>query len=177
MVSAAMSAVGIVCPEFGLVMEEPAGELPMGAPLCATTRQYDDLTMALGGDPSCVRIARDHTAEVMAAWRLSGHIPNATLVVSELVTNALCHALPAVDTVIGDPILLRLVRRRQDVLCLVGDPSDRPPLLSDAGFPAETGRGLHLVAAYSRHWDWTRRRHRPGKWVWALLQHPADARR
>ena len=177
MVSAAMSATGIICPDFGLVMEKPSGELSSGAPLRATMRRDDDLTMALDGTPSCVKIARDHTAAVMAVWGLSGHVPNATLVVSELVTNALCHALPATGPVTGQPILLRLVRRRQDVLCLVADPSGRPPVMGDADFAAETGRGLHLVTAYSRHWDWTRRRHRPGKWVWALLPRPVDASR
>jgi hypothetical protein len=75
------------------------------------------------------------------------------------------------------PVLLRLVRRRQSVMCLVADPSDRPPVLAEADFAAETGRGLYLVDAHSRRWDWAPRRDRPGKWVWALLPPPADASR
>jgi hypothetical protein len=69
------------------------------------------------------------------------------------------------------------VRRGQDLLCLVADASDRPPALTEAEFDAETGRGLQLVAAHSRRWDWTHRRRRPGKWVWALLSPTIDASR
>jgi two-component sensor histidine kinase len=107
---------------------------------------------------------------------MNGLVSAATLVVSELVTNAQRHAPPA-DATVDGPILLRLVRRGQDVMCLVADASDRPPVLVEADFVAETGRGLHLVAAYSRRWDWARRRHRPGKWVWALLSPPIDSPR
>jgi hypothetical protein len=74
-------------------------------------------------------------------------------------------------------ILLRLVRRGQDLLRLVADASDRPPRLAEADFAAETGRGLHLVATHSHRWGWVHRRHRPGKWVWALLPPPIDASR
>lgn len=173
MLSTSVTATGIVCPGFGLVKDQPIHEIGSDAALCATIQRHADLTMTLGESPICVKIARDQTAGVMAAWRLTGHTSSATLVVSELVTNALRHALPAAGST-RTPVLLRLVRRRQEVMCLVADPSDRPPVLTEADFAAETGRGLQLVAAHSRYWSWTRRPHQPGKWVWALLQPAID---
>jgi len=168
MTGVSVTTIGIICPGFGVVSDEAPDENALATPL----RRAADLTMEIGGDPSCVKAGRDHTAAVLAAWELNGLISAATLVVSELVTNAQRHASPA-----DRPILLRLVRRGQNVMCLVADASDRPPALVEADFVAETGRGLHLVAAYSRRWDWARRRHRPGKWVWALLSPPIDAPR
>jgi anti-sigma regulatory factor (Ser/Thr protein kinase) len=185
MTGSSVTTAGIVCPGFGVVSDEPPdddaskahvrAEDEFEAHLSATVDRRD-LTMELEGDPACVKAVRHHTAAVLAAWGLNGHIPDATLVVSELVTNAVCHAAPA-DIKPGRPILLRLVRHGQDLLCLVADASDRPPVLAEADFVAETGRGLHLVAAHSRRWDWAHRRHRPGKWVWALLPPPIDAPR
>ncbi|WP_329236096.1 ATP-binding protein [Actinoallomurus sp. NBC_01490] len=177
MVGTPVTRAEIVCPEFGLIMDHPDGEDDPGISLHIKTRPGDDLTIALGDDLTWVKFARDRTAAVMSAWGLGGHIPAATLVVSELVTNALRHALPSVEVRPHPPVLLRLVRRRRSVVCLVADPSDRPPVLAEADFAAETGRGLYLVAAHSRRWDWAPRRDRPGKWVWALLPPPADASR
>jgi anti-sigma regulatory factor (Ser/Thr protein kinase) len=185
MTGTSVTTAGIVCPGFGVVSDEPPDDDALKAHVrvqdqlaahLRATVDWRDLTMELEGDPACVKAVRQHTAAVLAAWGLNGHIPDATLVVSELVTNALCHAAPA-DTTPGRPILLRLVRRGQDLLCLVADASDRPPVLAEADFAAETGRGLHLVAAHSRRWDWVHRRHRPGKWVWALLSPPIDTSR
>jgi hypothetical protein len=167
----------IVCPEFGLIMDHPDDEDEPDISPYMTIGQYDDLTIALGEDLTWVKIARDRTAAVMSAWGLGGHVPAATLVVSELVTNALRHALPSVEVRPHPPVLLRLMRRGRSVMCLVADPCDHPPVLAEADFAAETGRGLYLVAAHSRRWDWAPRRDRPGKWVWALLPPPADASR
>jgi hypothetical protein len=135
----AMDAAGTGSPRcrrggFGLVSDEPPGEDASGAP--PAVHRCDDLTMGLGTDPACVKAARDHTAAVLAAWGLNGHIPNATLVVSELVANVL---------------------RGHDVMCLVADVSDRSPVLTETDCAAETGRGLHLVAAHSLRWDWAQR--------------------
>jgi anti-sigma regulatory factor (Ser/Thr protein kinase) len=165
MTGTSVTTAGIVCPGFGVVRDEPPDdhaskahvhvEDELKAHLRATI-DGRDLTMELEADPACVRAVRHHTAAVLAAWGLNGHIPDATLVVSELVTNALCHAAPA-DTAPGRPILLRLVRRGQDLLCLVADASDRPPALAEAdrrnrAWPAAGGRpqppvGLDAPAA------------------------------
>jgi two-component sensor histidine kinase len=180
MTATSVTTAGIVCPGFGVVSDEPFDEDALAAHVhveeelaahIRATIDWRDLTMELEEDPACVKAIRHHTAAVLSAWGLNDHVPAATLVVSELVTNALCHAAPA-DTAPARPLLLRLVRRGQDLLCLVADASDLPPVPAEADYAAETGRGLHLVAAHSRRWDWAHRRHRPGKWVWALLSPP-----
>ncbi|MFB9837133.1 ATP-binding protein [Actinoallomurus acaciae] len=173
MVGTPVTRAGIVCPDFGLITDQPDSEDDPDIAI----HSRDDLTIALGDDLTWVKYARDHTAAVMGAWELAGQVPTATLVVSELVTNALRHALPYAGARPCRPVLLRLVCRRRSVMCLVADPSDRPPVLTEPDFAAETGRGLYLVAAHSRRWDWAPRRDLPGKWVWALLPPPADASR
>jgi anti-sigma regulatory factor (Ser/Thr protein kinase) len=169
-------ASAIACPGFGQVGDETYSEDAFLALRSGTARRRDDLMTELHPAPICVKTARDRTADILAAWGLEGCVADATLVVSELVTNALHHAAPA-DPSVEWAILLRLVRRGRHAMCLVADPSDRPPILTEADFAAETGRGLHLVTAYTRRWDWALRRQRPGKWVWALLLPPRQAPR
>jgi anti-sigma regulatory factor (Ser/Thr protein kinase) len=171
-----VSASGIVCPGFTPVSDQTSGEDALSALRSGAVHRRDDLTMGLEPAPASIKIARDRTADILAAWELDGQIADATLVVSELVTNALRHAAPA-DARIEWTILLRLVRHGRQVMCLVADPSDRPPMLTEVDLAGESGRGLQLVAACSRRWDWVRRRRRPGKWVWALLLPPEDAAR
>jgi anti-sigma regulatory factor (Ser/Thr protein kinase) len=103
------------------------------------------------------------------------------LVVSELVTNALRHALPANAPRLADqngPVRLHLMRWTERLVCAVRDPSHDSPVARDSDdFSAESGRGLFLVDSFSDSWGW-----HPlagtlgGKVVWALfrLQQTAD---
>ena len=97
------------------------------------------------------------------------------LIVSELVTNALRHALPA-DQPRGrhDPaVRLHLMRWTSRLVCAVRDPSHDSPVARDSDdFSAECGRGLFLVDSFSDSWGW-----HPlagaalsGKVVWALFR-------
>ncbi|WP_067178230.1 ATP-binding protein [Microtetraspora niveoalba] len=143
-------------PAFG-----PDSPGPAAAPLA---------TCALHGDTASASAARDFTAHTLGGWGLAGLIDDAQLVVSELVTNALRHALAAGPEA---PIQLRLLSQGLHVLCAVRDPSEAAPLPGPPGDDfAETGRGLHLVEAVSLTWGWILIRG-SGKIVWALLDHPA----
>ena len=51
-------------------------------------------TRALGADPGSVRTARDFTVATLHRWGMAERSPDMAIVVSELMTNALRHALP-----------------------------------------------------------------------------------
>jgi anti-sigma regulatory factor (Ser/Thr protein kinase) len=85
------------------------------------------------------------------------------LVVSELVTNAVRHA--------GEPTRLRLLHRASHVVCAVFDPEEQPPVVTDADYFAESGRGLRLVESLSCSWGW-RLIEGHGKLVWAAFTTP-----
>ena len=92
------------------------------------------------------------------------------IVVSELVTNALRHALGASgDTRLRRPIRLGLLQPGPCVLCAVADPSKAAPTLRTPGSLAETGRGLHIICALSDQWGYTTPDD-AGKVVWALFR-------
>ena len=65
-------------------------------------------------------------------------------------------------------IQLGLAQPGPCLLCAVGDPSRKPPVLKYPGALAETGRGLHLVGAFSDNWGYTALGDL-GKAVWAIF--------
>ncbi|GIH71134.1 ATP-binding protein [Sphaerimonospora thailandensis] len=117
-------------------------------------------------------LAREFTARTLRGWGVLRLVPDAQVVVSELVTNALRHA-PHCQDPCGPPILLRLVNHvdstgRFHTGCGVSDASERVPALTrEPDLSAETGRGLHLVDALSIAWGWILTG--SGKIVWALF--------
>ncbi|GGJ41647.1 ATP-binding protein [Streptomyces brasiliensis] len=131
---------------------EPARPLPRRRPpgptapddgqslLRARTRRLDPqnvATLRLPHENAAVGVARSWTRDQLTRWRLDHLDFNTTLVVSELVTNAIRYAT--------GPMRLRLVRDRR-LTCEVYDtssaaPHPRHPTISDQG-----GRGLRIVA-------------------------------
>jgi len=65
-------------------------------------------------------------------------------------------------------IQLGLAQPGPCLLCAVGDPSRKPPVLKYPGALDETGRGLHLVGAFSDNWGYTALGDL-GKAVWAIF--------
>lgn len=100
--------------------------------------------MLLTGEPDSVPYARRWIAEALAGTALETLTPDAELVVSELVTNALLHA--------GPPVSLRVRVDGATVRIEVADGSRLAPLRGLARADAMTGRGLSLVAALARDW-------------------------
>ena len=91
------------------------------------------------------------------------------IVVSEMVTNALRHALPGPgDTGPRRPVRLGLLQQGPWVLCAVADPGKTAPVPRTPGSLAEAGRGLQMICAFSDLWGYTTPGD-AGKVVWAMF--------
>jgi anti-sigma regulatory factor (Ser/Thr protein kinase) len=119
------------------------------------------LRLALPNDVPAVRLARQATRDALTAWQLRHLEDTAVLLVSELVTNAVRHA---VDTgAIGLELTIAGTRLRMEVQD--GDPNWRQTCV-----PAdcdESGFGFLLIDTLAGRWGV--RRISAGKAVWAEL--------
>ena len=107
------------------------------------------------------RLGREFVRAALDDWGLEPLTDTATLLVSEVVTNAVRYA--------ERPVTLRLLRT--DVLrCEVGDDSPQLPRQRRARDTDEGGRGLFLVNRMARRWGATRLS--SGKVVWFELALP-----
>jgi anti-sigma regulatory factor (Ser/Thr protein kinase) len=117
------------------------------------------------------RAARDFTERTLGDWELPDPADDVTLVVSELVTNAVRYGLdglpPAAQLC---PVQLALFGHPRRLVVVVTDPSDHIPRAAEpcADRFGENGRGLLVVQALSSAWGWA-----PlpsgGKAVWAAF--------
>jgi anti-sigma regulatory factor (Ser/Thr protein kinase) len=108
-------------------------------------------------DSSVVGRARELTRDQLDAWGMSELDFSTGLVVSELVTNAVRYGGQG-------PVCLRLLRD-DSLICEVSDRSNTSPRLRRAATTEEGGRGLFLVAQFTKSWG---ARYTPqGKTVWA----------
>jgi anti-sigma regulatory factor (Ser/Thr protein kinase) len=126
-------------------------------------------TCALSGHASSVRTARDFTFATLRRWCTAHSSQDITVVVSELVTNALRHALPEPGAT-GPPgqVQLGLLEYGPWLLCAVADPGRATPVPRPSGSLAETGRGLQMICALSDLWGYTDPSD-AGKIVWAMF--------
>jgi len=126
-------------------------------------------TRTLGADAGSVRAAREFTLATLHRWGTADRSQDVAIVVSELLTNALRHALPGTDDARPRrPIRLGLVQPGPFVLCAVADPSQAAPVPQPRGSLAESGRGLHIIRALSDQWGYTAPSD-TGKVVWAMF--------
>ncbi|NUS14884.1 MAG: SpoIIE family protein phosphatase, partial [Streptomyces sp.] len=165
-----------------MLCESIGGRLPPGPP-----RQDDAalMSLALGRVPAD-RVAvwdlpwapetagrgRSLAAERIAAWDLGGDVGDtATLVVSELIGNAVRHAVGIGTSVADDTaglLRLRLLHLADgEVTCEVYDGSQATPRVRHPLLDDEFGRGLQLVAVIARRWG--TRYTEGGKCIWATV--------
>lgn len=135
---------------------------------------------ALSGSAHTVAEARRFTRATLKGWQVCpGVTEDATVVVSELVSNALRYGIGAREE--GDatpdafgasgrvhPAWLALTRQESAVLCAVSDAGTSTPVVAPRDPLAESGRGLLIVDRLSDAWGWTPP-DRSGKTVWATL--------
>ena len=126
-------------------------------------------TRALDAEAASVHAARDFTLATLRLWGTPHSSQDIAIVVSELVTNALRHALSgAGDTGLRGPVRLGLLQHGRWLLCAVADPGNAAPVPRTPGVLAETGRGLQMVCALSDQWGYTTPSDE-GKVVWAMF--------
>jgi anti-sigma regulatory factor (Ser/Thr protein kinase) len=107
---------------------------------------------------------------VLHEWRLGHAAEDASILVSELLTNSVkasCHQ--------GTPVRLRLLADRRQLIIEAWDRNPRPPQQRQADYADESGRGLNVVAAIAVRWGY----YRSGQWkaVWAeMLTHASLSR-
>lgn len=115
-------------------------------------------TLHTSGTPTCTALAREFTCTHLLAHGLRHLVDDVSLVVSELVTNAVTHA--------QTPLTVVLRREGGAVTLTVTDLSPVIPCMVASDGMALGGRGLVIVDALSRGWGVT-----PGsngtKTVWA----------
>ncbi|SHK71949.1 SpoIIE family protein phosphatase [Actinacidiphila paucisporea] len=121
--------------------------------------------------PESAGRGRDLAAASLAGWGLAGLTDTVALVVSELIGNAVRHAV-GIGTDVGDGeaglLRLRLLHHRDGaVTCEVYDGSQATPRVRHPLLDDEFGRGLQLVAVTARRWG-TRYTER-GKCIWATI--------
>lgn len=111
--------------------------------------------------PKSASAARAYIRRRLTELGLAKLVDDGMLIAVELVTNAAREAPHG-------PIVLSLRLSAGRPTIEVRDCSPVLPVVKDADFVAETGRGLHIVGALAAELGW--RRIGRGKVVWAILR-------
>jgi anti-sigma regulatory factor (Ser/Thr protein kinase) len=128
--------------------------------------------LELGPFPEAPSRARRHTKDVLGTWGAPrALVPDAEMLCSELVTNALRASLSLTPPL---PFGLRLLANAQRLVieawdCHPADPVRRSA--ADQEDEAESGRGLAIVEGLANRWG-SRRLSENVKTVWAELLWP-----
>jgi anti-sigma regulatory factor (Ser/Thr protein kinase) len=123
------------------------------------------LTLRLSPEPASATRARDVTRSHLAPICPDGVVESAALVVTELVSNVVVHALTDMLLVVD------VVPGRVDLR--VQDSSPQQPRLQQTNLDAVGGRGLAIVDELATTWGVEHQRGM--KVVWAELDYPVPA--
>jgi CheY-like chemotaxis protein/anti-sigma regulatory factor (Ser/Thr protein kinase) len=131
------------------------------AELAEVMAALDDLLVEastrLTGDPRSVSAARRFVASSLEPWQTGTLVETVTLLVSEVVTNAIVHG----GSDVGVVVQLTQHAARVEVT----DHGNVPPALRSPDPDEESGRGLRLVESLARTWG-VRQLPGDGKTVW-----------
>lgn len=133
-------------------------------PICSAVQHSRRISLPCG--PTSAAQARRLVQGAIRDWDVPVDPPTATLLTSELVTNAIRHGK-------GTVIMLAINCDRGQFRVDVHDASRSEPAQEEACAYAETGRGLMLMAHLSTDWG-----HYPtpnGKAVYFTLTYPVDS--
>lgn len=126
-----------------------------------------EASLELDPEPLSAPSARRFLRSALREWGLDEIEDVATLLATELVTNAVLHARTPVRV---------LVRRRDRVLRVeVSDSSPAVPAPRRYSAESGTGRGLVLVAELANRWGTEHRPEAAGKTVWFELHLDAQS--
>jgi DNA-binding NarL/FixJ family response regulator len=127
------------------------------------SRVLEEASARLAGETTSPREARRFVAERLGEWSLEDLADTVTLLVSELVTNAVVHADSEPQVVVRlTPEVVRVE---------VSDRSRDEPERRGGGAEDESGRGLLMVETLARRWG-IRRHPAGGKTVWFEVARP-----
>ncbi|MGW7386800.1 ATP-binding protein [Streptomyces sp. NPDC054794] len=135
---------------------------PLDAPRARATAW--DASWPLRRDLTSVRQARRLVTAQLADWGVRDLVDTAELLVSEVVTNALCHT--------SGSVRLNLQLRGDRLLCEVEDTRDAAPVRHVVDPEAEGGRGTELLDLLAEAWGTTRTA--TGKTIWFRLRTEAS---
>lgn len=113
-------------------------------------------TLVVAAVPRAVCWAREHVASALSGWDLESDVVQmAKLLTSELVTNAVIASAGGASAVApgGRRVAVRLDLPDSTLRISVWDGDASPPVLVSAEPDSESGRGLQLVAALAKQWD------------------------
>jgi anti-sigma regulatory factor (Ser/Thr protein kinase) len=102
--------------------------------------------------PPAAKLARGFVRRTLRTWSLDRLVPDAELVVSELVSNAVKATVTAGPASVP-PVAVELRLGEGVVRIAVQDISQGQPVCRRPDESAEGGRGLFLVEALSLRWD------------------------
>lgn len=138
-----------------------------GTPMPGTAIEADIMmALVLASDPGQVGIMRCLVRAALEYRGLGRYAPEAEIIASELITNAIQHASSANP---ADKIGVTLMRvwDGEAISVVVTDSSPLPPVKRETTTGSDHGRGLQIVTALSALWGWNHER--GGKAVYAIL--------